>query len=138
MIILLYILSILISLAYGVMEAFMFVSKVGKLHFSEYFKEKTNLDIHAGLQVLRVLTYLPILLYFNSIAEASIFSLLIIAMFPFMHDGMYYHTRSKLDGAYKGWGDMQTTSTAIISLNYPERTLLFIGSLVTLIIFIVC
>jgi hypothetical protein len=46
-----------------------------------------------------------------------------VLMFPFLHDGMYYKTRNKINSnTYpKGWWDTSYTTGALISFNAFER-----------------
>lgn len=53
----------------------------------------------------------------------------LILVFPFLHDGMYYFTRNKLNPGvyYFGWFDHSNTSTAVLTkfLTPEVRTFLF-------------
>lgn len=65
------------------------------------------------------------------------FSLIVICLgliFPFFHNGFYYHTRNKIDSTKYplGFKDMSTTSIAKINFTFLIRTLMFIIGLLGL------
>lgn len=62
--------------------------------------------------------------------------IMLVMLFSFFHNGAYYITREKLStGTYSlGFISNSTTSTANMELNFTERTVCFILSLIILII----
>lgn len=74
--------------------------------------------------VLGLITWIIFSKYSISVTIIYAFSLSMI--FSWIHNGVYYHIRHKLDSnSYpKGFYDTSTTSTSIIELDYSIRTLL--------------
>lgn len=137
MIVTLYILSLFISSSLGILEGLLFCGSVGKMHISDYWREKTGKDIHVFLTVLRVFIFSSgVIMSFVYIGwiHALILSISIILSFSFFHNGMYYYTRSKLDGAYKSFMDSSIKTTAKNSFSFTKRTLLLLLSIILIII----
>lgn len=76
---------------------------------------------HVALTVLRLIVMGPVLYY-----EGWMTCVSIACMFPFIHDGVYYQTRNKINrNVYPhGWMDQSTESGALISLGLVERSVL--------------
>lgn len=136
MIIILYILSLITSCLLGTLEGLLFCGSVGDLHISDYWRDKTGKDIHVFLTVLRAFIFSGSVIMsfiFLGWLHALILTISTILAFSFCHNGLYYHTRSKLDGAYKGFTDQSNTTTAKTSLSFSKRLFLFIISLILII-----
>lgn len=76
-----------------------------------------NVDEHPffAMQRMIVLLISAIGIYANGcgLLDTSLIFIGMCLVFPFLHDGMYYKTRNKLDNIYpKTWLDHSTTSTA--------------------------
>lgn len=86
---------------------------------------------HMMLTWLRFIVILPVLVNVGFWAFACC-----VLMFPFLHDGMYYRTRNKINSNIypRGWWDTSYTTGAIISFNAFERTAFAIIGLVTYVI----
>lgn len=128
MIIFLYILSIVTSILFGVLEGLLFCGMAGGKHISEFWQKKTKTNIHILLNIIRVFVFSGFVIstyLISDILFTSVFSLSLISMFSFWHNGFYYLTRSKLDGAYYGFMDQSETTTAKISLSFHERLVSF-------------
>ena len=76
---------------------------------------------HIILTLFRGIVLFPVLWY-----EGWVNTLCVILMFPFLHDGMYYHTRRSLDKTVypKGWWDKSDTTGAILSFSCFIRIIL--------------
>lgn len=75
---------------------------------------------------------------FYLICKDWVLTVSMIFIFPFIHDGIYYVTRNKLNPAIykKGFWDDSTSSTALLELKLPYRTTLFVvGFIITIISF---
>lgn len=64
----------------------------------------------------------------ESILSTGIFSLSLVLIFSFFHNGMYYKIRHKLDNNVysKGWWSSSTTSEAFIELDLRARIFLVV------------
>lgn len=95
------------------------------LFHNNKFKTKYN---HVVLTLIRGVICLP-LAYFNY--EPIIFILFCLFTFPFLHDGTYYTIRHLLNSKMypKMWIDKSYTTTAVISLSFFWRLILFIFGL---------
>lgn len=73
-----------------------------------------------------------------ALAQADWFLVLpMMMMFPFVHDGVYYWFRNKLNVVIyqkKFWSDPSSTSTAILDFNVHERIILFAGAITVIIV----
>ena|ERR1035437_8160780 len=113
-----FIIWILFSLASGPIEAI-------------YFIKRTNtFNPHILFTIIRIIVLGLIYLF-----SGSWIVVLYPLVFTFLHDGMYYVTRDRLDHSYPlGWWSQSTTSTSILDrlqLTTPIiRTILFVIGLV--------
>lgn len=132
-----YILSIIIASFMGVFEAILFASSVKDKHTSDFWKLKMGGDIHLFLTSYRISVYFPIVIslwFLSGWQSAFLYALSVVFSFSFFHNGFYYLTRKRLDGAYEGFTDESETTTAKISLNFKERLVLFFISICFLLI----
>jgi hypothetical protein len=107
-----YLLWVLYSIYEGEREALYFSFKM-KASLTQQQSYKHNEHVMFSIQRLFVVVLTCIACYVNWI-ECSLVVVSLAACFPFLHDGMYYETRKKLDGIYpKGWFDQSTSSTAL-------------------------
>ena len=90
-------------------------------HFNR-FKFKYN---HFVLTLIRGCVCVPLALFSEYL---EIFILFCLFTFPFLHDGIYYTFRNLMnkDVYPKRWIDKSKTTTAIISLSFFWRLILFI------------
>jgi hypothetical protein len=88
---------------------------------------------HTLFTFIRITFLIPIL-----ISVGWIPVLCYAAAFPFLHDGMYYYRRNKLNPLQypKGWFDQSTTSKAFLTkyMTPVVRTILFVLSIAGLIV----
>jgi len=128
-----YIASVFIAMFLGFFEALLFSTSLRGEHISSFFKRKFKVDIHVFLTLMRFVIFLPM---FSILTPPHNFFFLtsVIFMFPFIHDGFYYLGRKHIDGAYNGFTDVSETTSAIFSLDFPSRLVLFIVSLATLFV----
>lgn len=126
-----YIFSVLIAMFLGLFEALLFSTNLRGEHISSFFKRKFKYDIHIFLTLMRFVIFIPM---FSVLLPPLNFFFLtsVVFMFPFIHDGFYYLGRKHIDGAYNGFTDVSETTSAIFSLDFPSRTVLFFVSLLTL------
>lgn len=114
---------LLVAAANGIIEAFLFHYKKG---INESFKQKMKFDIHKLFVFFRGLMLAPFIIISN---EKLIFALFAVLVFSFMHDGFYYQVRNLISKGKtypKGFLDKSTTTTAVISLSFFWRLILFL------------
>lgn len=95
-------------------------------------------DEHFGLTIERSLVWiLPLATSLYSLSPVEVLICMIsgACMFPFFHNGSYYHFRGKIDGSYVGWWDYTKGSTSSINFKLLQRTLLMIIGILILIIY---
>jgi len=119
---------VILSMALGWYEAKMFHSDSLR---SAKFKTKYKFDIHIWFNFLRSIPWIASVLYIYytyDIVESVYLGLQILFIFPFLHDGMYYTVRNKLNKYIykKKWFDRSSSTSAIFSFNWYTRTLLFV------------
>lgn len=128
----------------GVFEAFLFAGwiKHGREdweHTSHSWKSIFKHDIHITLNIIRLVVgiFLALLLYRGDIQisslvlQGSVTALASIFVFPFIHDGVYYVMRNKIDHSYPlGFKSESTTTSAKFSFGWKLRLSMFIGGLV--------
>ena len=135
MIIISYILSLVISSLMGIIEGVMMMGFSKGVHVSDVWKEKTGKDIHVLLWVFRAFVFsIGIIFIFidKGWLISGLYTLSLLLMFSFWHNGMYYYTRSKLDKTYKGFFDQSKDTTAKTSLKPIARSIAFGISLINL------
>lgn len=113
---------------YGISEGFYFY------HMNQSADKRGRKYDHIFMTILRTLTVIPIVTLSYYLTENIVIPLFVlfycIGIFPFLHDGFYFHTRNTIhNGTYiNGWKHYQD-GRAWIDFNYSQRTLLFIGGL---------
>ena len=93
----------------------------------------TRINRHTLLAGMRAIVFVGI---FGISVKCCIYLLPSCLMFPFLHDGLYYQTRNKLNPSVypRGWKDTSTTTDARWSFGYEKRKKLFlIGGILWLI-----
>lgn len=133
---------ILYALLEGQREAWYFHVKYKNLNSFVYARIP---DEHATFNLQR--SFMAIALIFADcypVAELTyglmlyviITGLSFTAIFPFFHDGIYYYRRNKLDESQfpKKWADYSHTSSAKINLDFLDRVLFSIFSLLLVIV----
>jgi len=109
---------VIFSLLSGFLEAF-FWSGVSRGQI-----KKTGFEHHI-LTGFRMLFSVPLIYWvYTSVGVGySLFlGLSFVLVFSFLHDGMYYYKRNKLDGVYPdGWYDTSLTSTAFYTMDFAAR-----------------
>lgn len=98
-------------------------------HYENTSVKPNDINEHPLLWVQRLCVYLTIWQYSND----KVIVLCLACAFSFLHNGMYYTTRHRIDNTLYGktWFDQSTTSTAITTkvFNPIIRTALFIFAL---------
>ncbi len=126
--------TVILGSVFGFFEAMMMVGTIGKEHVSDFWKHKYKYDIHIWLTCIRMLVYGFIMLsVFSTVKEMVFYIIPVMTGFSFWHDGFYYYTRKKIDGAYNGFFDKSTTTTAKFSFDIYGRSLLLLISLLIII-----
>ena len=121
------------SMGFGIIEGNLFHKRP---HISQIFKAKFRVDIHVLFTLIRVLVAAPLLYGIwkgVDIIEATYALGFMVFVFPFLHDGAYYHTRRDLSNGKtypRGWWDRSTTTSAIFSFNWYVRTVLFVIAII--------
>lgn len=72
---------------------------------------KENFNEHPLFMAMRACVLIPLGLWMND--GMAVFAM--ICAQPFLHNGMYYYWRKKVDGMYGSWLDQSRTSTAILT-----------------------
>lgn len=125
-----FVIWLLYSMYEGIREGYYFAVKIDS-------KKLRNLNEHELFTSQRAMVlFLCILLLSENLWDVLMYAFMLSLSFPFIHDGSYYKTRHEVDGAYKGWFDHSTTSTAKLTryLTPVNRTLMFVMSLIILIL----
>ena len=106
---------------------FVVISSIVEAYIFHLNKFKTKYK-HVILTLIRGLVCLPLAI-FNG--EWLPFILVCLFTFPFLHDGIYYTVRHLLNSNIypKMWVDKSYTTTAVISLSFFWRLILFIFGL---------
>jgi hypothetical protein len=115
----------------GVIEALLFTN----IYANKLWKTTFGFDVHIFFTVFRVFVFAPgsILIYLQSgLLPSALYSVAVLLMFSFFHNGFYYLGRKKLDGAYNGFTDTSRNTTAKNSFNFKKRTVLLIISILIL------
>lgn len=118
---------------------FILITGIGEaIFFNENPKQITiqGKDIHFWFTALRTTIAIPIVIIILinvGILESLLFSFIMIMIFPFFHDGIYYTTRELLKkGTYPlYWIDQSKTTNAKYSYNIVIRTIGLILGLLT-------
>ncbi len=76
---------------------------------------------HIMLTVFRTVVMVPVFWY-----EGICYCIGLACLFPFIHDGVYYETRNRINPMVypSGWMDHSTRTGALISFDFPVRLLL--------------
>ena len=123
-----YIISCVIASLLGLIEALLYSLKGNK--------GLKGLDEHRWLFTpLRILIFgaYPFTFHFIGFEECLFVFFCALLSFPFFHDGFYYLGRKWIDGAYKGFCDMTTGSSAKTSFEPTTRIMLLITGLIIMI-----
>lgn len=106
-------------------------------YFEAYFWEsrpKVNQRwSHIALTILRSCILIPILIHDGWILCAAL-----ACFFPLIHDGMYYHTRNKINPRIYGlgWMDHSNSTGALISLDFVSRVIVAACGIITYMIWL--
>lgn len=107
--------------------AFVFVSSITEAYIFHRAipTPSTKVNPHTLLTAMRAIVYVG---FFRVSWQLALYLLPLALMFPFVHDGLYYHTRHKLNSnVYPlGWKDASTTTDAKFSFGYEKRKKLFL------------
>lgn len=126
---------IFISLMYGIVEATVYHNHVKKLNLSWVTNDR-KLDEHIPYSFHRSLVLLAV--FWGNWGWDMLFFFSGILMFPFFHDGAYYQMRKYLSRNrvyHKGFFNGKPFgSTAVLSLNFIERSTFLILGLVLVLI----
>lgn len=103
-----YVLSAVVWVGYCLAE--------GVLHSFYYAHEsasslKENFNEHPLFMAMRACVVIPLGAWLND--GMAVFAMMLSQ--PFLHNGMYYYWRKKVDGRYGNWLDQSYTSTAILT-----------------------
>ena len=122
-----YIFANLIAALLGIMEA-MIYGKKGH----DSFKRDEHRWIYTPIRTL----FFCLAFSFHFVDLEGCFFIFVSAIlsFPFFHDGFYYLGRKWIDGAYDGFMDMTTGSTAKISIPPVARFVLFLTGIMLFLI----
>lgn len=111
---------------------------------ANYYREKmhstkpSKQNIHWLFMIERVII-LATICWINSIffttLNSIVFTFSLVLMFSFLHNGMYFATRNKIDkGTYpKKWFSNSNTSTARIELTIIPRAVMFLTGIIGII-----
>lgn len=115
--------------------SYMLFSALSGMFEAYFWAEYPKVDqrkSHVMLTAFRCIVMFPVLWY-----EGWCNCVGLALMFPFIHDGVYYETRHRLNrNVYsQGWMDHSTQTGALISFDFPVR-LLF--ATLGIIVFIIC
>lgn len=115
------------ALVSGILEAFYFSKK-------QKHVELWDMNIHYWFTVVRIIVaYLIVMVILFQVGklECLLFSIIMILIFPWFHDGMYYTTRELIKkGTYKlYWIDQSLETDAKYSYNFVIRTIALIAAL---------
>jgi hypothetical protein len=113
---------------YGVINAYIYGRKG-----AESLKRDEHIDI-LGLIVIFLLYPYLVKMFDLNYYQLNWGTVCGILASPFFKDGAYFQTRHYIDGAYKGWLDDSTTSTAKINFKMPARVLMFVCSIMLLFV----
>lgn len=122
---------ILVCLLEGKRDAFFY-------HNRKYSIKPDNKNIHWLFSVQRfIILSLIFCMYYilNSALSTGVFIFSLILIFSWIHNGVYYFTRHKLDNSVypKGWFDTSTTSEAKLEFNFISRTFMFITGIIGIV-----
>ena len=122
-----YIISCFVASLLGLIEALLYSLKGNK--------GLKGLDEHRWLYVpQRILIFaLAFSFHFIGLEECLFVFFCALLSFPFFHDGFYYLGRKWIDGAYKGFFDMTTGSSAKTSFEPVTRVMLLITGLIIMV-----